>query len=363
MRKILSIISLGILFNQSASAQSSVTVYGMIDSGISYISNEGGHATVKFADGMFAPNLLGFQGIEDLGGGTKAIFKLEDQFQLGTGNILMPGIFGRNAYIGLEDARLGTLTFGNVYEFMFTALTSAGNSPGLPTGGLHNFPAGPFQKLNLPGNPTGWFDWSNTSGTPVPNAVKYQSPKFAGLSVGALYSFGGVAGSFGSNSAESVGVNYDAGPFGISAAFTEHKYPGTVGGSPQISIRNWGLGAHYVIGPILVTGNFVTVRNAFNGAYAYAGQLGGNWQIAPEWSFGANYIYMKGNEELDNNHAHQFGALLSYALSKRTIVYAECIYQRANSGAHASINGITDANGSSSTSNQAIARVGIHTLF
>ncbi|SDI49907.1 Outer membrane protein (porin) [Paraburkholderia steynii] len=363
MQKSITMISVGLLIACRASAQSSVTAYGLLDSGISYISNEGGHASLKFADGMYAPNLMGFQGMEELGGGTKAIFKLEDQFQLGTGSILMPGLFGRNAYIGLDDARFGTLTLGNVYEFMFSSLTGAGNSPGLTTGGLHNFPAGPFQKLALPANATGWFDWSNTSGTPVHNAVRYQSPTFAGLSIGALYSFGGVAGSFGSNSAVSLGMNYDAGPLGIGAAYTNRKYPGATGGSPQISIRNWGVGAHYAFGQILATANFVTVRNEFNGAHAYAGQLGGTWQISPIWSLGANYIYMKGNSELDNNHASQVGALLNYELSKRTTLYAEGVYQRANSGANASINGITDPNGSSTTPTQAIARVGMHTVF
>ncbi|RQR51331.1 porin [Burkholderia sp. Bp9140] len=363
MRKSAFLTFLVLPLSNHVSAQSSVTVYGLLDSGISYISNEGGHAAAKFSDGIFAPNLLGFSGAEDLGGGTKAIFKLENQFVIGTGNILMPGIFGRNAYVGLDNKTFGTLTLGNVYEFMFSSLTAAGNSPGLTTGGLYNFPAGPFQKLNLPGNPTGWFDWSSTTGTPVPNSVRYQSPNLAGLSVGALYSFGGVAGSFGSNSAVSLGVNYDAGPFGIGAAYTNHKYPGAEGGSPQIPIRNWGVGAHYAFGQVVATANFVTVRNEFNGAYAYAGQVGGTWQISPFWSLGANYIYMKGNRELDNNHANQVGALLNYALSKRTIVYAECVYQRANSGANASINGITDTNGSSSSPIQAIARVGLHTLF
>jgi predicted porin len=178
-----------------------------------------------------------------------------------------------------------------------------------------------------------------------------------------MYSFGGVAGSFGSNSTASFGVNYGAGPFGVGAAYTQAKYPGSSNGSPQIPITNWGVGAHYVIGPVYTVADFTTVRNSHNGAAAYAGQVGANWQITPAWSFGANYMYMKGNEELDNNHAHQLGATLNYSLSKRTMVYAEGVYQKTSAGAQAAINGIMDPTGSSSTTSQAIARVGLRTAF
>ncbi|TCW78780.1 porin [Burkholderia sp. SRS-46] len=363
MRKFSAVICLAVLPSCEALAQSSVTIYGMIDAGVSYVSNQAGHATVMFDDGIYTPNVFGLQGVEDLGGGTKAIFKLEGQFQLATGMMLQQGIFGRNAYVGLENARFGKLTLGNVYDFMFTSMTQNGNTPGIFSGGLYNFAAGPFQKLNIPQNPTGWFEWSRTSGMPTPNSIKYESPTFAGLSVGVLYAPGGVPGSFGSNASLSFGLNYTAGPFGLGAAYTERKYPGSPDGSPQIPIRNWGVGAHYVLGPVYTVADFVTVRNTLTGAAAYAAQVGANWQITPAWTFGASYMYMKGNAELDNNHAHQIGATVGYSISKRTMVYVDGVYQRANSGAHAAINGIVNPAGSSSSASQAIARVGLRTVF
>ena len=356
-------ILLAFLPAEYALAQSNVTIYGLIDGGVSYVSNQGGHSVAKFDDGIYTPNLFGLQGAEDIGAGNKVIFKLENQFQLGNGATVQPGMFGRNAYVGLDSASFGKLTFGNVYDFMTTSLTEAGNAPAVFTGGLYNFAAGPFQKLNIPQNPTGWFDWSRTSGIPTANSVKYQSPVFAGFSAGAMYALGGVAGSFGSNSATSFGLNYSAGPFGIGAAYTQQKYAGSTNGSPQIPVTNWGVGAHYAMGPVYTVADFVTVRNSNNGAAAYAGQVGANWQITPAWSFAANYMYMKGNQELDNNHAHQLGASLNYSLSKRSMVYAEGVYQKASSGAQAAINGIMGPDGSSSTTSQAIARVGLRTAF
>lgn len=72
---------------------------------------------------------------------------------------------------------------------------------------------------------------------------------------------------------------------------------------------------------------------------------------------------MKGNEALNDDHAHQVSVALQYLLSKRTMVYVSADYQRANSGANAQVNGVLDPNGASSSASQAVARVGVHTVF
>jgi outer membrane protein OmpU len=107
-----------------AHAQSSVTLYGLIDAGLTYISNEGGSHLFEFQDGANFGSRIGFKGSEDLGGGLKAIFQLENGFTLGTGQLRNNGaLFGRQAFVGLASDHYGTLTMGNQYDFIADYIT------------------------------------------------------------------------------------------------------------------------------------------------------------------------------------------------------------------------------------------------
>jgi len=98
----------------TAHAQSSVTVYGIIDTGLTYTSKVGATNSSRFSldSGDMATSRIGFKGVEDLGGGLSAIFNLENGFNndtggLGTANTL----FDRKSVVGLSGA-FGTVTLG-----------------------------------------------------------------------------------------------------------------------------------------------------------------------------------------------------------------------------------------------------------
>ncbi|UKD17832.1 porin [Burkholderia aenigmatica] len=151
----------------------------------------------------------------------------------------------------------------------------------------------------------------------------------------------------------------------MAAAYTGTRYQGAATTSEIEPFRTWGVGGHYDFGSVTTAALFTTTRNVNSGASVYATQIGANWMVMPTVSLGGAYLYMKGNARLSNVHANQFRATLSYLLSKRSLVYVQGVYQRGSDGAHAQINGVElpESLGASTTSTQAIVRVGMRTVF
>src|SRR5207247_1877104 len=91
-----------------AHAQSSVEMYGLISGGVGYLSNQGGPHNFEALSGTNQNPRIGFRGQEDLGGGSKAIFALENGFNMMTGTAAQNGrLFGRQSYVGLSNTNLG----------------------------------------------------------------------------------------------------------------------------------------------------------------------------------------------------------------------------------------------------------------
>ncbi|CAB3771542.1 MULTISPECIES: porin [Burkholderia] len=352
----------------SAFPQSSVTVTGLIDAGVTYVNNQHGGSKTFLDSGIFAPNLLTLKGTEDLGGGTHAIFELTSQFDLGNGSINpgAGGIFSRTSYVGLSNDRLGSVTFGNQYDFMYETLTLGFFDGALLAGGIYDFRQGPFAALGVPGNPTGSFDFDRAGGTSrVANSVKYRSPGNSALQFGALYGLGGVPGSFSANSTLSFGMNYTNGPLALGAAYTNVKYTGLFEGGDG-SIRNFGFGAHYRFGSVLAMLLYTNTANTASNAKINVYKTGAQWDIGGPWAVGLNYTFMDGNAVLDNNRAHQVSGVVQYHLSKRTFVYVEGIYQHASGDApvtQAWINALNQPGSASTSGTQVLARIGLSTRF
>jgi predicted porin len=348
-----------------AQAQSSITLFGTMDAGVTWVSNEQGHSAAILSTGNNIPNFWGLRGSEDLGGGTKAVFLLMDQYNLGTGAIIgnSSGLFARNAYVGLANDRWGSLTAGQQYDFMYDSLTAKGMETGSLYTGFFNYRQGPFAALGIPGNLTGSADFDRVAGTArVSNSIKYTSATYGGFSVGALYGFGGQPGDFSADSAISFGANYVNGAFGAGVAYVEQKYPTMNNGHD--GLRNWGAGVHYLFGSVYTNLLYTNTRNTLTGAAINVVQVGADWHLAPAWSLGGDYQYMKGNAQLSDDSAHQLAVALRYSLSKRTLVYVETVYQKARGdNAHAAINGLCGPACASDSSTQFLATLGMSTRF
>jgi predicted porin len=152
----------------------------------------------------------GLRGSEDLGGGLKTIFVLENGFMANTGVLAQGGAeFGRQAYVGLVSSSLGTLTIGRQYDPYLESL----------------------QPLSAPGTFAGYMgshpdDVDNLSNTNrVNNAIKFSSNRYAGFSAEGMYSLGGVAGSVGTNQIWSLGGSYANGLVSAGVGYLNARDP------------------------------------------------------------------------------------------------------------------------------------------
>jgi len=113
MKKTLMVAALSGVFATAAHAQSSVTLYGLIDAGLTYTNNQNGSHNFKMTSGAVNGSRWGLRGSEDLGGGLKAIFTLENGFSIANGTLGQQGReFGRQAFVGLSSNQFGTVTLG-----------------------------------------------------------------------------------------------------------------------------------------------------------------------------------------------------------------------------------------------------------
>ncbi|WP_231107044.1 porin [Pandoraea pnomenusa] len=342
-----SLVAAGLLggaFATTASAQSNLEISGLLGAGVGYTSNVDGGAAVTANPGVLRPNAVIIRGAEDLGDGHRAVFYLGTLFSILNGNVFggPAALFSRESYVGLAN-RLGTLTVGNQRDFMFDSLT-LNRYPGSFFEGAYAAHQGPFPRFGVSYSPQGSFDFDRVNGEAIANTVKFKSADFSGLTFGAMYGFGGVAGSFGRSSATSFGVNYERGNAGIGAAYTMVKAPQTNNGND--GIRNIGLGLRYGFDKLTISGLATVSRNTATGAQIDVFDVSAGYDFTAAWYASVTYSYMHGNAQLDNHRANQVTSLIGYRFSRRTTVYVDAAYQIAyGEGAKAQVNASTGPSG------------------
>ena len=147
MKKSLLAVAAMTAFAGAAHAQSSVTIYGVLDESYSSVKQtafNGMNKTVQgLKDSAWTSNRLGFQGSEDMGGGTSTVFTVETGLSVGssdpgqgglgvtgaTNNATAPFQNVRQAFLGLNNTKYGQLTAGYQYtQEYFQRITNIGGS-------------------------------------------------------------------------------------------------------------------------------------------------------------------------------------------------------------------------------------------
>jgi predicted porin len=338
-----------------AQAQSSVTVYGVVDVNVmSSEANTAGANTALGENGL-ATSRLGFKGTEDLGGGLKAEFQLESGLKPTTGaagsnstteastgaHTSGNALFSREAWVGLSDAKLGAIRVGK------TDLT-----------GAQGIDSAVGQMGNLS-------DAVKNIGTDTDRTVRYTTPTFAGFTAQLGYSNGAstfspstttiasatslpveTTGTTASTSATaaaatgsttSVYAEYVAGKLGLYAGVSEQKIDGTHDNKEST------YGAKYDFG-VAAVGAYYSTRNAASknaDTVGHADYTGDFTQTivsvsAPVAALGSGVkvhgVYYK--NEFDNaaaaGNVDGYKLAITKALSKRTTAYAAYVDQSDN---------------------------------
>lgn len=247
MKKTLLAAALVTGFAGVAHAESSVTLYGLVDTGYGYtqqkISTEGyslKERTIGARQSVKNGSRWGMKGVEDLGNGTSAIFQLESGFNSGNGRSAQDGrLFGRQAYVGLTGESWGTFTLGRQYN----------------AGDAFVAPIDPFG--------TGWAQAASNSafGGSVShrydNAIKYVSPNFSGFQfgLGVVHDDNKVTKKIGNvettdkttASGVTFGAGYNAGALALGASFDYLRNKNKVNGvtTSDAKTKAWNFGAAY----------------------------------------------------------------------------------------------------------------------
>jgi predicted porin len=261
MKKTLLAAALLAGFAGAASAQSSVTLYGIVDGGLRYQqvsrSNLDGVNNFGVAYGQQSGNRFGMKGVESLGNGNNAIFMIEAGFDLGNGMGQQGGrLFGRQSWMGVQNNAWGEVRLGRMLSLTTDFLVNA----------VDPFGAG-FGQLNM-GNA---FTSGNT--LRLDNVLMYKTPTMSGFQAGLGYSFatgltsnGGVTGyNFATNNNTrqlTLGVKYANGPIYAAASY-EKAYAADTSTQNGNSINNWNLAGSYDFKVVKLALGYGQTRDGF----------------------------------------------------------------------------------------------------
>nr|WP_315205131.1 porin [uncultured Albidiferax sp.] len=315
-----SLIALAVIAASGAAmAQSSVTLYGIVDLNLASekttttaagVSTGVRQALVK--SGNVNTSRWGLRGSEDLGGGLTANFKMEQGFDADTGaskNVPgfaattpgTPAAFARQAWVGLAggfgETRLGLTTTP------FDDVSGASNAV--------------WDSLLSPMNSV----FKSTGYTSRPgNTIYYATPNLSGFTAAVSYSLGeNKNATVGAGSVASGYVAYANGPVAAHLGYQTEKAIGGV-----VAKKFLRLGASYDLGVAKLLGTYGKAENMgnVNDADATDYQLGVDVPVGAALTLSGSYAQSKNNATAGNEKRKGWGLGAKYALSKRSTIYA-----------------------------------------
>ncbi len=303
MKKSLIALACASAFAGSANAQS-LTTYGIVDMG--FVGESGGTAGSidKITSGAQSGTRLGFKGTEDLGNNMKALFVLETGIAADKGGFNQSNLaFARQSFIGIQSDA-GTLTLGRQYTPFFLTLNGV---------------ADPFAS-GLAGNAQNLIP---TSGIRMDNAVKYASPIFSGISAEIAYGFGENSAGIDRNGRNFGGsIGYSDGALNVRLAHHRGNETPTLPSTiSNLSNTSTMLAANYKFEVAKVFAAYSDNDVQISGVGKSRDLLIGVSVPIGNHTFIASYINKDGRSA-SNLDASQFGLGYTYALSKRTNLYA-----------------------------------------
>ncbi|CUI79620.1 porin [Achromobacter sp. 2789STDY5608621] len=338
----------------AASAETSVTLYGIADVSMRYVNTSSGStgvdgSRISMENGAISNSRWGLRGSEDLGDGNRAFFRLEQGFNVQNGKSSDSSkTFNRLAYVGLDGGKIGALTLG-LQNTVIQDLMADYFDP-LTVGNYNENSWLPAAMGRVRNNNS--FRYSNTLGdlnviAQWANGDKWSDRK-AGQQMG-------------------VSLRYTVGQLGLGAAY-QNTYEGN---DSELRQRVWNFSASYQFESAKVFAGYFNGRDQTGWVNAVMGgtttaQLdrkdngyfaGVTWQATSRWALtGAAYFDQSKNvvEDGDKGKRYALVAVAEYALSKRTQVYGTVDYNKVRDAATGEIAGRTSQLG---------AGVGIRHIF
>ncbi|AYR24371.1 porin [Herbaspirillum rubrisubalbicans] len=310
------LLAAGLTTGGAAFAQSNVTIYGIVDTSIHYLNNANakGNSNVRMDNGAIANSRLGFKGSEDLGGGLKAMFQLENGFSSDNGAMLQGGsLFGRQSWVGLQGA-YGKVRVGRQNTPLFDLL------------------ADHFDPLTVGNYASNSWLPAAASLVRTPNMLRYDG-QFGPVAASASWAFGEKAGSIRTGSQFSSALRYTAGPLSLGGGYqqtvdaTNSSFKDTV----------WNLSASYDFGPAKIFGGWFNIkdRTGTTGAFMAADSDVGT---SSQWTVASTSAATPGNQRKDNG----FFLGSSYKATSALTLTGAFYYDRSKNVSYVSTGNVGD---------------------